>query len=402
MNAQAHALAPARLPDLYPGDPDPAPAVPARAAPGYTLADLEQMARHAAASNLFGLQAAQAFTLMLVAMADGLHPVEALRRYHVIEGRPAMRADAMQAEFQRRGGCLRWLARTATECTVEAWHPTLHPDHLRFSVTLAELVDSRVACTYDQRSGQWRLKSMYQKFPRQMLHARAVSEMVRAIDPGVVVGVYTPEEVRDAERDVPMPRPWDRDRGGSGVEAAGGAGPGRSNPLPIGPAAPRPPAARPIAAAPAIAPGVGDADAAAEGAELRDFVRREIRAATDELANAVKLEGRDRGKVAPVCNGHQVFNALVTMWGDEGLIDPADVAGPDGRRRRDLTAVAVDSAYRHDPEEVREGVRCYIRHKRDEAFRAAGLEPPGDRDEAQATADEDGDDGEVQGEMAGN
>jgi hypothetical protein len=78
----------------------------------YSVADVQAMAAAAARSQLYGLSEAQAFTLMMIAEAEGLHPIRALQRYHIIDGKPAMRADAMQAEFQRHGGRLRWLETT--------------------------------------------------------------------------------------------------------------------------------------------------------------------------------------------------------------------------------------------------------------------------------------------------
>ena len=39
-------------------------------------------------------------------------------------------------------------------------------------------------------------KDNYKKFPRQMLRARVISEGVRAVYPGVLQGMYTPEEVQ--------------------------------------------------------------------------------------------------------------------------------------------------------------------------------------------------------------
>ena len=135
----------------------------------YTIRDVEIMARHAARSRLYGMDESQAFTLMMLADAEGLHPIQAVRRFHVIKGRPSMRADAMQAEFQRHGGCLRWLETTDEACVAEAWHPVKHPEHLTFPVTLKELVDSRVACVWEGNErtgeGEWRVKDMYTKYP---------------------------------------------------------------------------------------------------------------------------------------------------------------------------------------------------------------------------------------------
>jgi len=64
----------------------------------YSLDDLWAVSEAASKSRLFGITAPeQAYTLMLLCESEGLNPIEALRRYHIIQGRPAMRADTMLA-----------------------------------------------------------------------------------------------------------------------------------------------------------------------------------------------------------------------------------------------------------------------------------------------------------------
>ena len=62
------------------------------------------MANAVAKSGLFGVKTPeQAMALMLIAQAEGNHPAIAARDYHVIQGRPALKADAMLARFQQAG-----------------------------------------------------------------------------------------------------------------------------------------------------------------------------------------------------------------------------------------------------------------------------------------------------------
>lgn len=153
----------------------------------FTVADMQVMARSVAASRLFpGIENEQsALCLMLLCQSEGLHPMQALRRFHIIKGRPSMRADAMQAEFQRRGGLIRWGRTDAEVCEARFVHPVLAPDP---GVSVAfTMEDARLAGLAGNDS--------YRKYPRQMLRARVISEGVRMVDPGVVVGIYTPEEV---------------------------------------------------------------------------------------------------------------------------------------------------------------------------------------------------------------
>ena len=71
--------------------------------------DIEVMAKRAAASRMFGMDENQAFTLMLICEAEGLHPIEALRRYHIIQGRPALRAEVVLADMMKAGWIVEWL-----------------------------------------------------------------------------------------------------------------------------------------------------------------------------------------------------------------------------------------------------------------------------------------------------
>jgi len=46
--------------------------------------------------------------LALTCICEGITPLEFVRTYHIIEGRPAMRADAMAARFLAAGGLIEW------------------------------------------------------------------------------------------------------------------------------------------------------------------------------------------------------------------------------------------------------------------------------------------------------
>jgi hypothetical protein len=166
--------------------------------PAFSLPDLQVMAKQVAASRLFGgCDTEQAvFTLMLLCQAEGLHPIQAMRRYHIIEGRPSMRADAMQAEFQRHGGVIRWEQSDDEICVAWFIHPIHAPNPgFMISLTLQGLIDRGVALSWDKEKKNYVIKKVYRQFPAQMLRARIISEGVRMVLPGVVVGIYTPEEI---------------------------------------------------------------------------------------------------------------------------------------------------------------------------------------------------------------
>jgi hypothetical protein len=154
------------------------------------VGDIERMALAVAKSGLFGLKTPeQAMALMLVAQAEGLHPASAARDYHIIQGQPALRSDAMLARFQAAGGSVKWLHYTDETVTGVFSHPSGGSIEVTWDMARAKTAGL----------GQ---KDNWRKFPRQMLAARYISEGVKRVYPGVAVGTYTPEEVQDFE-----PRP---------------------------------------------------------------------------------------------------------------------------------------------------------------------------------------------------
>jgi len=149
------------------------------------LADIQQMAEVAASSKMFGFKNPQeAMAIMLLCQAESLHPAVAMRDYHVIQGRPALKADAMLARFQQAGGSVNWKEYTNDKVTGLFSHPS--GGALEVSWSLAQAKAIGIAN-----------KDNWKNYPRAMLRARVISEGIRSVYPGCVVGVYTPEEVQD-------------------------------------------------------------------------------------------------------------------------------------------------------------------------------------------------------------
>lgn len=150
-----------------------------------TVSDIEKMATAVAKSGLFGVRTPdQAMSLMLIAQAEGLHPAIAARDYHIIQGRPSLKSDALLARFQANGGKIEWTEYTDQAVVAKVSHPQGGTVEIRWTFQMAE----RAGLT---KNATWR------QYPRQMLRARVISEGVRAVFPGVAVGVYTSEEVQD-------------------------------------------------------------------------------------------------------------------------------------------------------------------------------------------------------------
>lgn len=147
--------------------------------------DIERMAFAIAGSGLFGMKTKeQAIALMLVAQSEGLHPARAALEYHIIQGRPSLKADAMLSRFQAAGGKVEWHDYEPTKVSATFSHPQGGSIRIEWTRKMAD--DAKLTN-----------KDTWRQYPRQMLRARVISEGIRTVFPGVAVGIYTPEEVQD-------------------------------------------------------------------------------------------------------------------------------------------------------------------------------------------------------------
>lgn len=145
---------------------------------------IQAMATVVAKAGSFGFKTQeQAAALMLVAQADGLHPAKAATHYHIINGKPSLTADAMLARFQQAGGRVNWDAYSDETVTGTFSHAQGGSVTITWTLSRAK------------KAGVGNLE----KFPAAMLRARCISEGVRTVYPGVIVGMYTPEEVATFE-----------------------------------------------------------------------------------------------------------------------------------------------------------------------------------------------------------
>jgi hypothetical protein len=156
------------------------------------VSDIERRAALVAESGLFPTikNAQQAACLMMLCEAEGLHPMQAIRDYHIVSGRPSMKAEVMQSRFLAAGGKIEWL--TLSETVAEA--------------TFAHSSGGSVTIKWDldtaKRAGVLN-NPTWQKYPRAMLRSRVISEGVRTVFPGCISGTYTPDEIHE----IPLPAP---------------------------------------------------------------------------------------------------------------------------------------------------------------------------------------------------
>jgi len=155
----------------------------------YSMGDLEKMAEAFAKSGMFGAKTPQqALALLLLAHGEGLHPAIAMRDFDVIQGRPAKKAEAMLRSFIGAGGKVEW-HKLDDDCA---------------DATFSHPQGGSARITWDMarvRKAQISNQAMYNKYPRQMLRSRCVSEGCRTVYPASTSGLYVPEEQMDIARE---------------------------------------------------------------------------------------------------------------------------------------------------------------------------------------------------------
>lgn len=152
--------------------------------------DLQSMAVAMTKSGMFGKSQDQMVSLMLIAQAEGLHPAIAAMEYDIIQGRPALKAQAALARFQQSGGYIKWESRTDKEARATFSHP------LGGSLTISWTMDKATKMGLAGRDN-------WKKQPEVMLAWRCVAEGVRAVYPACLNRMYLAEEVQDFD---PLPR----------------------------------------------------------------------------------------------------------------------------------------------------------------------------------------------------
>ncbi len=128
--------------------------------------------------------------------------------YHIVNGRPAVKSEAMRANFYQLGGEMEIVERSAERAEAKftfkkasfvsslAWQDAQTEDYTRASTD-----EHGKLYPFGTPVAKRRLKDNWSTPRRrmQMLWARCVSDGVRAVCPQACRGCYTPEEVMDFE-----------------------------------------------------------------------------------------------------------------------------------------------------------------------------------------------------------
>jgi hypothetical protein len=216
--------------------------------------DLERMAATLFRAGMFKLKTPeQAVGLMLIAQAEGLHPMHAFLRFHIMEdGRPSMKSSAVQAAFQERGGKVEWLTEADDRLNQRA----------RFTSRDGIVKEIGYSIIEAQAAGYVKALSNWVKDPASQLRARTITRGVRMLDPAVLGGLYSPEELIDipADNSGPVPPSWTPAQATAGISPATAAAALAADHITL-PAAPAAEAAKAPASAPSAVPAqalIGD------------------------------------------------------------------------------------------------------------------------------------------------
>lgn len=147
--------------------------------------EMESMASYIVRSKLFGAKdESQAMSLMLLAQAEGCHPMTAIQDFDIVQGRPARKTHSILARFQAAGGTVNWEEITPTKAAGTFSHKAGG--------------QLRVEWTFEQaKKAGLTNKDNWKNYPQAMLRARCIAEGVRAVYPGAIGGMLTVEEAQD-------------------------------------------------------------------------------------------------------------------------------------------------------------------------------------------------------------
>lgn len=153
------------------------------------MQELMSLAKHAAATNFYGAKSPeQALLLMMRGRDLGWSYTQALAGFHVIEGRPALTADAVAALAMSDPRCeyLRPVEQTPTSAT---WEIKVRGEDTprRSTFTVADA----------QAAGLVKEKSGWTKYPGRMCSARAKAFLVRDTFPDRLMGLITTDEAQE-------------------------------------------------------------------------------------------------------------------------------------------------------------------------------------------------------------
>jgi len=146
----------------------------------------------------------------MTCFCEGMTPMEFAKTYHIINGRPSMRADMMAAKFKGAGGKINWKNFGDDGQFAEAEFVYEDQKHvIRYTIEDAKNVlgkDEKGKERIDKPDSNW------MKDRGAMLRARLITKAIRIMAPEIIAGVYTPEEIEESAPEPAKPKKAAKDR----------------------------------------------------------------------------------------------------------------------------------------------------------------------------------------------
>lgn len=153
--------------------------------------ELMSIAKAFSESGMFAdiKSAAQAVVKIQAGQELGIAPFAAMSGIHIIKGKPTVGANLMAAKVKASGKYdYKVIQQTDKACSIDFYQGNVKIGNSTFTID-----DAKKAGTQN-----------IDKFPRNMLFARAISNGVRWYTPDIFTSpVYTPEELKEITEDVP-------------------------------------------------------------------------------------------------------------------------------------------------------------------------------------------------------
>ena len=185
-----------------------------------------------AVASLIGCSPEQGKAMALQALCEGISPMQLQRRYHWIQGKPSMKADAMRAEFRmNHGGDFEILETSGDVASIKFIDQKGR--ELISTITWEQAQLEPWPWQRDCGPGTERTEPIAKNLKdnwatpisrSNMLMARATSVALRRLCPELVAGVYTPEEMQDIES-APRVEPAEKRPTAAQIVAAAAEGP---------------------------------------------------------------------------------------------------------------------------------------------------------------------------------
>lgn len=155
------------------------------------IKDTTTMAKAVAESGLFGYKSInQALTMLLLAESENMHPMSAVKQYHIVNGKPVLKSAEVLSRFQNAKGSIKYISSTDEKCEIEFTHPQGGSLTIKWDIAKAK------------KAGIYDTNAVWKKYPSNMLRARCITDGVTALFPSCLGG-NMPETVAE---DIPLPK----------------------------------------------------------------------------------------------------------------------------------------------------------------------------------------------------